>query len=264
MQVQNSLLPVFFFTILTTTLPSGTSIAETNAALKRDGKAAVATAKAPTDTKKEAADKPCACAPPSPFGNTGGTAVINFVAPVSDNTMAELVRNAQNSVLTGADAVQINISSPGGSVPAIQFAVNSLRALPVPVHTVAMSSLASAAVALFCMGEKRYIGDGASLYLHQQRGYRDFTEKTAAAISRDYALNNAWYNSVLEQCIGRDADFAVLDYSSRDVVIDKHQAITLGMMTNPFAELRKIKIRPPAMNVVAPDRSSMTTGYPRH
>ena len=202
------------------------------------------------------------CANCPPTRPKGGTAIINFVAPVTSNTMALLAKNAQNAAINGADTIRINISSAGGSVAAAQFAINVLKSLPVKIETAAMSQIASAAVALFCTGEKRYMGNGASLYLHQQSGYREVQEKTAAALTREYELGKAWYNGLLDTCITEGADRALLDYSSRDVVIDVEQAQALGMITDPFSDMRKVKTWGLVMNVVAPDKPSYGSPYP--
>ncbi len=205
--------------------------------------------------------KPCETCP-LPINHRGGTAIINFVAPISSKTMANLAETAQNAVIGGADAIRINISSRGGSLHAIQFGVNVLKNLPVPVETVAMSQIASAAVALYCAGEKRYMADGAALYLHQQRGYEEIQVKTATAVVRELELSTRWYDDLLHACAREGVDRTMLDYSARDVVIDSEQATSLGMVTAPMKELAGAKTWGLAMNVTAPDSAHSGVGYP--
>jgi len=190
----------------------------------------------------------------------GGTAIINFVAYVDDETMADLAMTAQNAVIGGADRIRINISSQGGSVYAMQFAVNVLKTLGVPVETVAMSHIASAAIALYCAGEDRYMADGATLYLHQQRGFAEIQEKTAAAMLRSHRLSSHWYEDLIRNCTKSDADRALLDYSSRDVVIDKKQATELGMTTAAMTDMPKGEIWGPAINVTSSPIGMMSFG----
>lgn len=195
----------------------------------------------------------------------GGTAIINFVADVDDETMADLAVSAQNAVIGGADRIRINISSQGGSVYAMQFAVNVLRNLGVPVETVAMSHIASAAVALYCAGEDRYMADGSTLYLHQQRSFAEIQDKTAAAMVRSHRLSSHWYEDLVRACTDADADRALLDYSARDVVIDKKQATELGMVTAAMKDMPKGKVWGRAINVIAPSRMmSFGRPYPAH
>ena len=191
----------------------------------------------------------------------GGTAIINFIARVDDETMASLASVAQNAVIGGADTIRINISSQGGSTTASQFAVNVLKNLPVPVETVAMSEIASAAVALYCAGEKRAMADGSTLYLHQQRGFSEIQDKTAAAVVRGHRLSSRWYEDLIHACTEDDSDRSLLDYSSRDVVIDKSQATELGMVTTKMSDLSMKKTWGPVTNVVAPAKSG-SFGYP--
>jgi len=134
----------------------------------------------------------------------------------------------------------------------------------VPIETTAMSPIASAAVSLFCMGEKRYMGEGANLYLHQQTGYPTLQDKTVGASIRKFELNNEWYDDLLHGCITEDADRATLDYSSRDVVIDVEQATALGMVTGPFSDLRDARIWGMVMTVATPDQQGHAIAYPAY
>ena len=206
---------------------------------------------------------PCPGCPPI-INRNGGTAIINFVAPITPKTMAELAKNAQNAIISGADSLRINISSYGGSITATQFAVNVIKTLNVPVETAAMSQIASAAIALFCMGDRRYMGAGTSLYLHQQTSVYQMQDKTAAAQLREFELNNSWYNGLLDTCIAEGGDRAALDYSSRDVLIDVDQANTLGMVTGPVEEMRDAQIWGTVINVIAPDPRPPGSGYPSY
>ena len=199
---------------------------------------------------------------PSTVKRDGGTAIVNFVAPVTAKTMAELAKTVQNAAIGGAEAIRINISSRGGSVHAIQFAVNVLDSLPVKIETVAMSQIASAAVALYCAGDERYMAKGSGLYLHQQRGFEEIQDKTAAAVMREYELDKEWYDGLLASCADEDADRTVLDYSARDVVIDVDQATALGMATAPMPELDPKKTWGLAVNVIAPESPHGMGGYP--
>jgi len=192
---------------------------------------------------------------PTPYGmpRKGGTAVINFIAPVTPKTMADLVKNAQNAVISGAEGIRINISSPGGSVTAMQFAVNVLKTLSVPIETAAMSSIGSAAVALFCMGEKRYMGEGTSIFLHQQTNYQEVQDKTIGALVRRFEVDNAWYDALLYDCIDEDTDRAMLDDTTYDLIIDAEQAKEMGMATHAIEDLRDTEVWGMVINVTGPD-----------
>jgi|GEM_PF-2527766 len=200
---------------------------------------------------------------PKPINRNGGMAIINFLGPVNDKSMAALVKNAHDAVLGGADGIRINISSPGGSTTSMQFAINSLQNLPVPVETVAMSYIASAAVALYCAGEKRYMARGAALHLHQQTVMQRIMDKTADAALRSYALTSGWYDGVVRDCTADDADMSVLDYKTRDAVIDVEQATTLGMVTGKMADLQGVETWGMAINVIGSDQPhpGMYPGY---
>ncbi len=236
-------------------------------ALADEAKPVAAPAAADASERAPAMPMPMPAFPPArpSINYDGGTAIVNFVARFSDKTVADLALNVQNAVISGADRIRINISSRGGSVHAMHFAVNVLQNLPVPVETVAMSQLASAAVGLFCAGEKRYMPSGSGLYLHQQRGYHQIEDKTAAAIAREYEMSDKFYNELLRNCTNGEGDLSVLDYSSRDTVIDAEQAVALGMVTGPMSELNTGKTWGMAMNIVAADKTpGMGMVYPAY
>jgi len=165
--------------------------------------------------------------------------------------MADLVRAAQDAVITGAEEIQIQISSGGGKVYAARFAVNALAALPIKVSTVAMSDVSSSAVALFCAGDSRYAGPGSSIYLHQLTRFAERSMKTAAAQEREDAIVNGWYDSMLTRCLSDPVDFRLIEsYKERDMILDTADIERLGMSTGAFTELREKKYFGRATNIV--------------
>lgn len=188
---------------------------------------------------------------PSPSSANGGSVMVNISAPITSQTMLELVRIAQDAVAVGVDAIQINMSSPGGKIGAARFAVNALSALPLRIDTVAMSEVSSAAVALFCSGDRRYIGEGASIYLHQLTRFAELSRKTAAALSQEDDIVQGWYDGVLHSCVTPGTDLDELDYSNRDVVIDAENALRLGIANAPFNDLKNIRPFGRATNIIA-------------
>ena len=180
---------------------------------------------------------------PSPQPGTsqgGGTMTVHLLGPITSESMAELVRAAQDAVLTGADEIQIGISSVGGKVNAARYAVNALSALPIRVVTVAMSDVSSSAVALFCAGERRHVAPGASIYLHQLTRFAERSRKTAAAQEREDEIVNGWYDGMLERCLADPADMAgIAEYQQRDLILDRDEAYRLGFGNAPFEDLRQ-------------------------
>lgn len=191
--------------------------------------------------------------PPAPQAK-GGTMTINLLGPITSASMADLVRAAQDAVLTGADEVQIAISSSGGRVYAARFAVNALAALPIRVVTVAMSDVSSSAVALFCAGENRHVAPGATIYLHQLTRFAERSIKTAAAQEREDNIVHGWYDSMLEKCLTDPSDILQLKaYKDRDIILTRDEAYKLGMGNAPFEALREKRYFGRAVNVVPPD-----------
>lgn len=181
----------------------------------------------------------------------GGTMTVNLLGPITSESMAELVRTAQDAVLTGAEEIQIQISSNGGKVYAARFAVNALAALPIKVSTVAMSDVSSSAVAIFCAGENRYVAPGATLYLHQLTRFAERSVKTAAAQQREDTIVHGWYDGMLKRCLARPESMSELAaYQDRDMILDERDILRLGMANAAFADLRRKKYFGRAINIV--------------
>jgi ATP-dependent protease ClpP protease subunit len=181
----------------------------------------------------------------------GGTMVINLLGPITSESMADLVRSAQDAVLTGLDEVQIRISSVGGKVYAARFAVNALAALPIKVTTVAMSDVSSSAVAIFCAGEERYVAPGATIYLHQLTRFAERSAKTAAAQQREDEIVLGWYDGMLEKCLADSSDMnRLMGYLDRDLILDAEEIASLGMANAAFETLRAKPYFGRAVNIV--------------
>lgn len=181
----------------------------------------------------------------------GGTMTINLLGMITSESMADVVRTAQDAVLTGVDEIQIQISSGGGKVYAARFAVNALAALPIKVSTVAMSDVSSSAVALFCAGEERYVAPGATVYLHQLTRFAERSMKTAAAQEREDRIVQGWYNGMLENCLSKPEFMKELKgYEDRDMILDDTDIKRLGMANAEFKDLRTKRYFGRANNIV--------------
>jgi ATP-dependent protease ClpP protease subunit len=180
-----------------------------------------------------------------------GTMTINLLGPITSESMADLVRAAQDAVVTGTEEIQIQISSIGGKVYAARFAVNALAALPIKVSTVAMSDVSSSAVALFCAGERRYVAPGATIYLHQLTRFAERSMKTAAAQEREDRIVQGWYNGMLEKCLTKPESMKELSsYQDRDMILDDLDIKRLGMANAEFTDLKSKKYFGRATNIV--------------
>lgn len=65
--------------------------------------------------------------------------------------------------------INLHINSDGGSVFDVFFAVDEIKNLKVPVHTIVSGMAASAATILSCAGTKRYITKHAHMLIHEIR-----------------------------------------------------------------------------------------------
>lgn len=191
-------------------------------------------------------------AAPAPSGPAaGGAMVVNLLGPVTSESMADLVSAGQDAMIVGAEELQVRISSGGGKVYAVRFAVNALAALPIRLTTVAMSDVSSSAVALFCAGEQRSMAPGATIYLHQLTRFAERSAKTATAQEREDEIVHGWYDDMLRGCLKDPDDMAGIEsYKDRDLILDRDDAYRLGLANTPFEALREKRYFGRATNIV--------------
>ncbi len=92
--------------------------------------------------------------------------VINFNSLIKDNEVNNLVHIITNEVAQGRHVFHININSDGGNVDSLFYVKDILEQLPIAISTSA-TDVKSAAVSLFCLGDKRYANDSAVFMIHQ-------------------------------------------------------------------------------------------------
>jgi ATP-dependent Clp protease protease subunit len=68
-----------------------------------------------------------------------------------------------------ATPIKLHINSGGGSVFDVLFAVDEIKSLKVPVHTIVGGMAASAGTILSCAGAKRFITKNSHMLIHEIR-----------------------------------------------------------------------------------------------
>lgn len=98
--------------------------------------------------------------------------LINFYANVSEGSINDLikfitVKLAQQNPEKPIDEIILQISSSGGSSDHGLLAYNFLKQISIPKTTIGMGNVDSAAVMLFCAGEKRFAAPSCRFVLHE-------------------------------------------------------------------------------------------------
>ena len=99
-------------------------------------------------------------------------ALINFYAGVSEQSVNNLINFITQQIAgqqenNPLDEIIIQISSSGGSSDHGMLAYNYLCQLSIPKTTIGMGNVDSAAVMIFCAGEKRLAMQSCRLTLHE-------------------------------------------------------------------------------------------------
>lgn len=98
--------------------------------------------------------------------------LINFYANVSEGSINDLIKFitiklAQQNPEKPIDEIILQISSSGGSSDHGLLAYNFLRQINIPKTTIGMGNVDSAAVMMFCAGQKRIAAPSCRFVLHE-------------------------------------------------------------------------------------------------
>lgn len=96
----------------------------------------------------------------------GERVVIKFFAPVTGETVDDLLEAVDERLKQGADEFVILMSTPGGNVHFGLSAYNYLKGIPASITMHNFGSVDSIGLVLFCAGDKRYCVPQASFLVH--------------------------------------------------------------------------------------------------
>lgn len=85
---------------------------------------------------------------------------------IQRRSVNELCHKVRTAVAKGARRVILRIDSPGGCVYSTLRAVDCLSNLGVPVDTIGVGRIFSAAVTLWACGERRFLAPSATVMVH--------------------------------------------------------------------------------------------------
>jgi len=91
--------------------------------------------------------------------------IINFIAPVTTDTVNMLINIVNNQVRNGTKKITIVVSSSGGDPSAAFAAYNYLRNVKAEITTFNGGTVDSAAMFIFCAGKFRYSLPSPSRFL---------------------------------------------------------------------------------------------------
>jgi ATP-dependent protease ClpP protease subunit len=91
---------------------------------------------------------------------------LGFNYAIDRQSAANLVSLAQQAVTLKATSITICLTSNGGAPDQALYVYETLRALPVPIHTHAIGSVQSAAMTVLMAGERRTASPGANFLFH--------------------------------------------------------------------------------------------------
>lgn len=143
----------------------------------------------------------------------------------------ERVMTLSRSFGLAEDAIPIilHITSYGGSLHAVFMAIDAIKALRVPVHTVVEGYAASAGTLLSVSGAKRYIAPNACMLIHELRSStwgkmseieEEFTnlKKMMRQIIRHYVEHTHMEKKELKEILKHDLDWDASECLAKGLV----------------------------------------------
>jgi ATP-dependent protease ClpP protease subunit len=118
--------------------------------------------------------------------------VINFTAPITSATCAQLIEKASTAVQQDADRLIVNIATMGGECSYGFTMYSFLLSLPIPVHTHNLGTVESMGNIVFLAGEHRSACTHSKFLFHpfhwHVQGSVDHSRMSEYAMSLDYDL----------------------------------------------------------------------------
>ncbi|MCZ4282813.1 ATP-dependent Clp protease proteolytic subunit [Kiloniella laminariae] len=172
-----------------------------------------------------------------------GSVSIYFLADVSMPSVNELLLDLHNIEMNYPNVknIYLLISSYGGDMDAGYIAYQAIRSMPVPVTTINLSDVSSAATMLYCGGESRLGVDSSYFLLHPAK-IRDSSWQDPTAISQ-LLQENKRYNSLFKKIYGSCTNFndteieAFLNSESNRLYISQEEALFRKLSTGVIDKL---------------------------
>lgn len=128
--------------------------------------------------------------------------VFNYFGEINSKGISFLVQTIMNEVSQGNCDFHINIDSTGGDPNNSFSAYNILKGLPISITTQNVNRVQSAAIHLFCMGDKRYVNPNSNFMIHAiSWSVPDMTPKGLDDIKFQMNLQEKQLLHIYKECI---------------------------------------------------------------
>ncbi len=129
-----------------------------------------------------------------------------FMSPVSDETCRDLISFiiSKNLEKPRPRYIQLIINSNGGDLNSAFAVIDIMRGSPIPIHTVGLGCIASAAFAIFIAGEKghRLLTPNTSVLSHQYSWGAYGKEHELFSTVKEYELTTERMVNHYKKCTG--------------------------------------------------------------
>ena len=164
--------------------------------------------------------------------------LINFYANVSEHSANSLINYITQQIASqktenSIDEIVIQVASSGGSSDHGLLIFNYLRQLSIPITTLGMGNVDSAAVMIFCAGKKRIAMKSCRILLHEALTtiQGSFNTVKLHEIAYMNERNTHDYSSVIADVTGKDIT-EVVEQVKEGRVLSSEEAKNFGLVTN--------------------------------
>lgn len=160
-------------------------------------------------------------------------AYINFRAQVHKKSVDMLMRAFGELVAKGTQNITLIVSSGGGQVqPALDF-YDFAKGLPVTLTTCTVGQIASAAVVIYCAGEKRFSHSNTRFLIHGIRGSLPNVsiKDIESRVLKDLKSQSRKIAEIIAKATNKDVR-EIADEMEREKTLSAEEAEKYGLVTD--------------------------------
>lgn len=179
------------------------------------------------------------------------TIKIVYSASVTNTSVADLMKALDGITMNypNAKAVSLYINSPGGDMDAGYAAYSVVKNFSLPLETVNLSQVASAATLMYCASQNRrsmpdaiFLLHPAALTMHNVSG--ELKPNDIKTLSQSLSIGNNLFTAIYKDCTKYDSEAleSILSSESNRKLLYYHEAQTQGLITQTNTEIKPVDV----------------------
>lgn len=179
------------------------------------------------------------------------TIKIVYSAPVTNASVADLMKALDGITMNYPNTKQVSlyINSPGGDMDAGYAGYAAIKNFSLPIETVNLSQVASAATLMYCAAQNRrsmpdaiFLLHPAALPMHNVSG--ELKPNDIKTLSQSLSIGNNLFASIYKVCTRYDAAAldTILSSEANRKLLYYSEAQTQGLITQAATEMKPVDV----------------------